>query len=226
MARSCTRGANVVATFGRPLGSITEVAKRLMDNILGIVDICNSLNHVHEIGGIWKMLHRIIHGPSQLIANEVEYTKSFFIRCHPIEKIWSIVSQSCSISYLGINSGMKELIEIVIVRIELVRLALNSQISATKHEGELFGLVLVLIVHGRAPLILRAKSQEPRESHLINGALVPLSCPSDGVVMRIVVVGAMELSKNFFVPIVPKTHDIIESNFLALVNDGVEHGVV
>jgi hypothetical protein len=172
------------------------------------------------------MLHGIIHGPSQLIPNEVKYTKSFFIRCYPIEEIWSIVSQGCSISYLGINSGTKELIEIIIVRIELVRLALNSQISARKHEGELFGLVLVLIVHGRAPLILRAKSQEPRESHVINSALVPLSRPSDGVVMGIVVVGAMELSKNFFVPIIPKSQDIIEINFLALVNDGVEHGVV
>jgi hypothetical protein len=133
MARSCTRGANILATFGRPLGSITEVAKRLMDHISGIADICESLNHVHEIGGIWKMLHRIIHGPSQLIPNEVEYTKSFFIRCHPIEEIWSIVSQGCSISYLGINSGTKELIEIIVVRIELVCLALNSQISARKH---------------------------------------------------------------------------------------------
>jgi hypothetical protein len=79
MARSCTRGSNILATFGRPLGSITKVTKRLMDNILGIADICDSLNHIHEIGGIWKMLHRIIHGPSQLIPNEVKYTKSFFI---------------------------------------------------------------------------------------------------------------------------------------------------
>jgi hypothetical protein len=38
--------------FGRPLGTITEVAKRLMDNILGIADIGHSLNHIHEIGGI------------------------------------------------------------------------------------------------------------------------------------------------------------------------------
>jgi hypothetical protein len=36
----------------------------------------------------------------------------------------------------------------------------------------------------------------------------------------------MELSKNFLIPIVPKTHDVIETNFLAFVNDGVEHGVV
>jgi hypothetical protein len=50
MARSCTRRANILATFGRPLCTITEVAKRLMDNILGTADICNSLNHVHEIG--------------------------------------------------------------------------------------------------------------------------------------------------------------------------------
>jgi hypothetical protein len=92
MARSSTRGANVLATFGRPLGTITEVAKRLMDDILGIADICDSLNHVHEIGGIWKMLHWIIHGPSQLIPNEVKYTKSFLIRCHSIEEIWSKVS--------------------------------------------------------------------------------------------------------------------------------------
>jgi hypothetical protein len=44
--------------------------------------------------------------------------------------------------------------------------------------------------------------------------------------MGIEVVRAMELSKNFFVPIVPKSHDVIEANFLALVNNGVEHGVV
>jgi hypothetical protein len=28
----------------------------------------------------------------------------------------------------------------------------------------------------------------------------------------------MELSKDFFVPIVPKTHDVVEPNLLALVN--------
>jgi hypothetical protein len=61
------------------------------------------------------MLHGIIHGPPQLIPNEVKDTKAFFIRCHPIEKIWSIVSQSRNISNLRINSGMKELIEIVVV---------------------------------------------------------------------------------------------------------------
>jgi hypothetical protein len=44
--------------------------------------------------------------------------------------------------------------------------------------------------------------------------------------MGIVIVGAMELCKNFFVPIVPKSHDIIEPGLLALVNHGVEHGVV
>jgi hypothetical protein len=42
MARSCTRGANILATFGRPLGSITEVTEWLMHNILGIADICDS----------------------------------------------------------------------------------------------------------------------------------------------------------------------------------------
>jgi hypothetical protein len=118
------------------------------------------------------------------------------------------------------------LIEIVVVGVKLVRLALNGQISARKHKGELLGFVLVLIVHGGAPLILRAKTQEPREGHVINGALLTLSCPCDGVVMGIEVVRTMELSKNFFVPIVPKTHDVIEANFLALVNNRVEHGVV
>jgi hypothetical protein len=44
--------------------------------------------------------------------------------------------------------------------------------------------------------------------------------------MGIEVVRAMELSKNFFVPIVSKAHDVIESNLLALVNNRVEHGVV
>jgi hypothetical protein len=79
MARSCTRGANILASFGRPLGSITEVTEGLMHNILGIPNICDSLSHVHEVGGIWEMIHGIIHGPSQLIPNEVEYAKSFLI---------------------------------------------------------------------------------------------------------------------------------------------------
>jgi hypothetical protein len=84
MARSCTRGANILATFGRPLGLIMEVTEGLMHNILGVPNICDSLNHVHEVGGIGEMLHRIIHGPSQLIPNEVEDAKTFFIWCHPI----------------------------------------------------------------------------------------------------------------------------------------------
>jgi hypothetical protein len=62
-------------------------------------------------------------------------------------------------------------------------------------------------------------TQETREGHVINSAFLSLSRASDGVVMGIEVVRAMELSKNFFVPIVPKSHDIIEPNFLALVND-------
>jgi hypothetical protein len=96
------------------------------------------------------------------------------------------------------------LVEVVVVWIELIHLALYSQISARKHEKELLRLVLVLIVHGSAPFILRAKSQEPRESHVIYGALVPLCCPCDCVVIRVVVVGAMELSMNLLVPIIPK----------------------
>jgi hypothetical protein len=36
----------------------------------------------------------------------------------------------------------------------------------------------------------------------------------------------MELSKSLLVPIVPKAHAVIETNFLALFNDGIEHGVV
>jgi hypothetical protein len=72
MARSCTRGASILATFGRPLGSITEVTEWLMHNILGIANICDPLNHVHEIRGIGEMLHGIVHSPSQLIPNEVK----------------------------------------------------------------------------------------------------------------------------------------------------------
>jgi hypothetical protein len=34
------------------------------------------------------------------------------------------------------------------------------------------------------------------------------------------------MSKNFFVPIVPKPHNVIETNLLALLNHGVEYGVV
>jgi hypothetical protein len=107
MARSCTRGANILATFGRPLGSITEVTERLMHNILGIANIGDSLNHVHKIRGIGKILHEIVHRPSQLIPNEVKYAKAFLIRCHLIKEIRSIVPQSSGISLLGINGGKK-----------------------------------------------------------------------------------------------------------------------
>jgi hypothetical protein len=61
-----------------------------MDNILWIADIGDSLNHVHEIGGIREILHGIIHHP-QLIPNEVKDTKPLFIWCHPIEEIRSKV---------------------------------------------------------------------------------------------------------------------------------------
>jgi hypothetical protein len=84
MARSCTRRANILATLWCLLGSITEVTEWLMYNILGIANICDSLNHVHKIGGIGEILHVIIHGPSQLIPNEVENAKTFLIWCHPI----------------------------------------------------------------------------------------------------------------------------------------------
>jgi hypothetical protein len=109
----------------------------------------------------------------------------------------------------GINGGTKELIEVVVLWIELIRLALNSQVTARKHESELPRLVLVLIVNVSAIFILGAKSQKPREGHVVYGALVSLSCPCDGVVIRVIVIGAMELSENLFVPIVPKPHEII-----------------
>jgi hypothetical protein len=118
------------------------------------------------------------------------------------------------------------LIEIIVVGVELIRLALNSQVTARKHEGELPRLVLVLVVDRGALFILGPKSQKPREGHVVNGALVSLSGPCDGVVIWIIVVGAMELSKNFLVPIVPKAHDVIETNLLALFNHGVKHDVV
>jgi hypothetical protein len=98
MARSCTRGADILVTFGRPLGSITEVTKRLMHNILGIVNIGDSLNHVHKIRSIGEILHGIVHSSSQLIPNEVKYAKSFLIQCHPIKEIGSVVPQSGGIS--------------------------------------------------------------------------------------------------------------------------------
>jgi hypothetical protein len=118
------------------------------------------------------------------------------------------------------------LVEIVVVGVELICLALNSQVMTRKHEGEVPRLVLVLVVDRGALFILGPKSQKPRESHVVNGALVSLSGPCDGVVIWVVVVGAMELSKNLLVPIVAKAHDVIETNFLALLNDGTEHGVV
>jgi hypothetical protein len=71
MARSCTRGANILASLWWFLGSIMEVTEGFMNNIFGIANIGDPLNHVHKIGGIEKILHGIIHGPPQLIPNEV-----------------------------------------------------------------------------------------------------------------------------------------------------------
>jgi hypothetical protein len=209
MARSCTSGANILASLWWFLGSITEVTEWLMNNILGIANIGDSLNHVHDIGGIGEILHGIIHDPSQLIPNEVKYAKTFLIRCHPIEEIRSEIPQGHAMSLLGINGGTKELVEVVVVWIELIRFALYSQVTARNHESELPRLVLVLILNGSAFFILRTKSQEPREIHVVYGALVPLGCPCDGVVIRVIIIGAMELSENFCVPIVPKPHEII-----------------
>jgi hypothetical protein len=105
---------------------------------------------------------------------------------------------------------MKELVEVVVVVwIELIRLALYSKVTARKHESGLPRLVLVLIMNGSVFFILRAKSEKPREGHVVYGALVPLGCPYDGVVIRVIVIGAMELSENLLVPIVPKPHEII-----------------
>jgi hypothetical protein len=62
MVRSYTRRANILRSFGRLgsfLGSITELVKRLMDNIFGIAEISDSLNHVHEIRSIGEILHGI-----------------------------------------------------------------------------------------------------------------------------------------------------------------------
>jgi hypothetical protein len=87
-------------------------------------------------------------------------------------------------------------------------------------------LVLVLVVDRGVIFIFGPKYQKPRESHVIYSALVSLSGPSDGVVIWVIVVGTMELRKNFYVPIVPKPHNVIETNLLALLNHGVEHGVV
>jgi hypothetical protein len=84
MERSCTRRANILATLWWFLGSITEVTERHMNNILGIANIGDSLNHLHKIGGIGEILYGIIHSPPQLILNEVKYAKTFLIRCHPI----------------------------------------------------------------------------------------------------------------------------------------------
>jgi hypothetical protein len=81
MARSCTRGANILASLWCFLGSITEVTEWLMNDLLGIVNIGGSLNHVHKIGGIGEILHWIIHSSPQLIPNKVKYAKTFLIRC-------------------------------------------------------------------------------------------------------------------------------------------------
>jgi hypothetical protein len=83
------------------------------------------------------------------------------------------------------------LVEIVVAGVELIRLALNSQVTARKHEGELPRLVLGLVVDRGALFILVPKSQKPREGHVINGALVFLSGACDGVVIWVVIVGAV-----------------------------------
>jgi hypothetical protein len=142
MARSCARGANILTSLWWFLGSIMEVTEWFMNNILGIANIGDSLNHVHNIGGIGKILHGIVHSPSQLIPNEIKYAKTFLIRCHPIYEIGSKVPQSCGISLLGVNGDTKELVEVVVVWIELIRLAINSQIMARKHEVSSLGLYL------------------------------------------------------------------------------------
>jgi hypothetical protein len=54
---------------------------------------------------------------------------------------------------LRINGGAEELIEIVVVGVELIRLALNSQVTTRKHVGEVPRLVLVLIVDRSAVFI-------------------------------------------------------------------------
>jgi hypothetical protein len=95
---------------------------------------------------------------------------------------------------LRINGGTEELIEIVLVGVEFIRLALNSQVTARKHECKLPRLVLVLVVDRGVLFILSTKSQEPREGHVVYGAFVSLSGPCDSVVIWVVVVGAMELS--------------------------------
>jgi hypothetical protein len=101
MARSCTGGANILATFWRPLGLITEVTKRLMHNILGIANIGDSLNHVHKIRGIGEILHGIVHNPSQLIPNEVKYAKTF--RGHGPFDLCPCHHKTCDVSSRGLR---------------------------------------------------------------------------------------------------------------------------
>jgi hypothetical protein len=83
MARSYTRGANILASLWSFLGSIAEVTKRLVE-IFWVADIGDSLNHIHKIWGIGEILHGIIHCPPQLIPNEIKDAKPLFIWCHPI----------------------------------------------------------------------------------------------------------------------------------------------
>jgi hypothetical protein len=95
-----------------------------------------------------------------------------------------------------------------------------------EHGREILGLVLVLIVNESALFILRTKSQQHREGHVVNGELVSLSGQSDCVFMSINEVGAVELRQNLLIPIVAKAHEIKESNFLALLNHLIEHKIV
>jgi hypothetical protein len=79
MARSCTRGANILASLSCFLGSITKMMKQLMNNIFLVVDVGDSLNYVHKMSSIGKVLHGIVHCPPQLIPNEIKDAKPLFI---------------------------------------------------------------------------------------------------------------------------------------------------
>jgi hypothetical protein len=86
--------------------------------------------------------------------------------------------------------------------------------------------IMMLIVNRSALFILCAKPQQPRECHVDNGELVPLRCPSDGVLMSIKVIGAMDFSQYLLFLIVAKAHKIKQTHLLALLNDFIEHWVV
>ncbi|KAG2535380.1 hypothetical protein PVAP13_9NG111073 [Panicum virgatum] len=70
-------------------------------------------------------------------------------------------------------------------------------------------------------LIFGTKPKKPREGHIINAILYSLSGLIESEPVCIIVQRRVKLCKDFGVPIVPETHDVIKSKFLAYLHGGI-----